>query len=117
MIPLRLLFLLANVEAYKYLMYNPIFAPSHVMFGDKIAQTLRQAGHTVIQLNPVQTTNFDLKKLEHKDNWIRWPKTVKLDDKVGKRWASEMWEVDSLSLGELFRVSYFFVFSSITRYF
>jgi hypothetical protein len=83
---------------------------AHVMFGDKIANTLRQAGHTVIQINPVQTTNFDLKKLDHKDNWIRWPKTVSVEETIRSRLANEMWEMDALSLGELFRVSYFLCF-------
>jgi hypothetical protein len=86
-------------------MYNPVYAPSHVMFGDKIVKTLRKAGHTVIQMNSVQTTNFDLKKLDHKDNWIRWPKTINVEEEIGSRLASDMWEKDGLSIEELLKVS------------
>ncbi|KAI6184689.1 Glucuronosyltransferase [Aphelenchoides bicaudatus] len=86
-----------------YVVYNPIYAPSHVTFADKIAKTLRQAGHTVIQINSVQTMNFDPKKLDHPDNWIRWPKTIEVKDEIPSRLAKEMWEQDGLSLKELFK--------------
>lgn len=47
--------------------------------------------------------NFDLKKLDHPDNWIRWPKTIEVKDEIPSRLAKEMWEQDGLSLKELFK--------------
>jgi hypothetical protein len=91
--------------AFKYLLYNPIKAPSHVMFGNKMATALRDAGHTVIQYSAVQTHDFNLKKLGHKDDWIRWPKNVPVVEAFNSRLAVEMWEADGLSLQELIRVS------------
>lgn len=82
-----------------------VYAPSHVAFADKVAKTLRSANHTVIQHCPVQTLNFDLRKLEHEDNWIRWPKTVEVEENIASRLANVMWTEDGLSLKELLKVT------------
>ena len=40
-------------DAYKILVYNPRFGPSHVSFMGKIADTLADAGHDVVVYQPI----------------------------------------------------------------
>lgn len=45
---LLLLFLFHEVNAFKYLLYNPKSTRSHVLFVNKIADVLVDAGHDVV---------------------------------------------------------------------
>lgn len=40
--------LLPNVHGYKFLVYNPRFGKSHVLFMGKLADLLAEAGHEVV---------------------------------------------------------------------
>jgi hypothetical protein len=95
--------------SFKYLVYNPIYSHSHVSFADKVANALRNAGHTVIQFNPVETSSIDLKKYDHKDNWIRHPKNLSIGESISTRLAKSMWDEDGLSLKELLKVWFDFI--------
>ncbi|KAK6050372.1 hypothetical protein COOONC_12125 [Cooperia oncophora] len=55
-----LVLLLYSTDAYKFLVYSPIFAYSHTNFMGAIADTLTEAGHDVTVLMPVLD-----KELEH----------------------------------------------------
>lgn len=92
--------------AFKYLVYNPIRAPSHVNFANEIVKTLRKANHTAIQYSPVQIAGFDLDKLakEHSKNWIRWPKKASVAENFFSRWAMGMWDAEGVTMENVIKV-------------
>ncbi|KAH7723240.1 UDP-glucoronosyl and UDP-glucosyl transferase family protein [Aphelenchoides avenae] len=49
-----------HVGAHKYLVYNPRFGKSHVLFMGKLADLLAEAGHEVVVYQPIMTTDFNI---------------------------------------------------------
>ncbi|KAI1699828.1 UDP-glucoronosyl and UDP-glucosyl transferase domain-containing protein [Ditylenchus destructor] len=62
-----LLLLAKSIVAYKILVYNPKFGPSHVSFSGKIADTLAAAGHDVVVYQPILDENITFSGSKHKN--------------------------------------------------